>query len=475
MHSRFLRLLTTLSLSTLAVATAQTPGVPAFTVGRNLQVSGEIGFKTPLPEGGAAITITSAEPDKVVFSTHIAQNGTPSIVLEGRAGMRESPEFWVHGLADDGVVEYTVSSQAFGELRGTVTLTPSAVLLIGPFRAPVFKTTPRSAPVRLTLATMRLDAAQKAAEPQALAGGMKLELELETSDSAVGRLEPSTVTLDGGTALATAEFSPTGTGSTEISVSAPPGFSKPLEHGTVTVSVNQPGIALTQDLTIGENLQVIGMVGLGEPAPPGGVTVTLTSSDPAKLLLSPSPTEAGSAKVRITIPAGKVSGEICIQSLTKSGSASYTATAEGHQSRTEKVSFAPSGVVVMLRPYGPPDEAELLRPHAGSVTGGVWASLSKGDKLPLSLWMVQLDPVTLRGADITVQPLRGGAKLEVDLQVSDPAIGKIHSPVLIASGHERAATEFTPTAVGSTVISVVTPAGFTKVANSTSITATVTQ
>lgn len=467
-------LLTTLLALTLATATAQTPVIPAFTVGRNLQVSGVIEFKGPLPAGGAEITIASDDPEKVVFSTHIAKTGAPLVVLQCPAGTRESPEFWVHGLAEEGTVEYTVSSRAFGDLKGTVTLSPSAVVLAGPLRGPTLKTTPRGAAVRLSLSTVRLDPSLKVAEPQALAGGMKLELELATSDPAVGRVEPPTVTIDGGMALATAEFNPSSVGTTEISVPVPPGFSKSLEYGKVDASVNPPGIALTQDLTIGENLQVIGMVGLGEAAPPGGVTVTLTSNDPSRLLLSSSPTDAGSGTLRITIPEGKVSEQVCLQSLTKTGSTTYTATAEGHRSRTEQISFAPSGVVVMLRPYGPPDEAELLRPHAGSVTGGVWASLSKGEKLPLSIWTVQLDPVTLRGADITVQPLRGGAKLQVDLEVSNPGIGKVRSPILIASGHERAATEFMPTAVGSTVISVVTPAGFTKVANSTSITATVT-
>jgi hypothetical protein len=101
------------------------------------------------------------------------------------------------------------------------------------------------------------------------------------------------------------------------------------------------------------------------------------------------------------------------------------------------------------------------------------ASLSKPEKVPLIVWTVQLDPVTLRSADVTVQPLRAGMTLDVVLESSNASVGSVTSPVRIASGSDHATTHFHPLGVGSTDISVVTPPGFTKSDNSTSVKAIV--
>ncbi len=193
--SRTLVALGAIMLSAQVGVTAQ--ALPSFTVGRNLQVSGSIELARPVPEGGAEITITSEDPERLRFAPDIAVRGTASLVLKCRAGMRETPEFWVHGFGDDGEVRYTVSSEILGTLTGLVRLTPSAVLVMGPFRGPHFRTTPRSAPRRVVLYTVRLDSALKFEEQQALAGGLKLDLEISASDTSVGDLNPSEVAISG--------------------------------------------------------------------------------------------------------------------------------------------------------------------------------------------------------------------------------------------------------------------------------------
>jgi hypothetical protein len=118
---------------------------------------------------------------------------------------------------------------------------------------------------------------------------------------------------------------------------------------------------------------------------------------------------------------------------------------------------------------GPPDEAQVLRRDAPDGTYRFKSSVSHPLITTLIAWTAQLDPVSHRAADITVQPLRAGLRIDIALTNSDPGVGSIASAVVIAGGSDHGRVEFTPHAPGSTTISVVTPKAFTRAANSTSV------
>jgi hypothetical protein len=187
------------------------------------------------------------------------------------------------------------------------------------------------------------------------------------------------------------------------------------------------------------------------------------------MLLSAGATEVGSESIKLTIPAGDISAPYYIQALADSGKVTYTATAPGYITRTGTVTMTPSGAVVTPRPYGPPDEAEVMRTDGGGdKPRGFVTHLSGTHKtMPLVVWMMQLDPVTKRGADITVQSLRAGMSVKVLLQSSNPSVGTVTSPVVVAGGSDHAVTEFSSVSAGSTMISAITPEGFTTPGNST--------
>jgi hypothetical protein len=449
--------------------------VPSVAVGRNLQTHATIKLSAPAPETGFKITVRSDDPTRLLLSLNPEVAGSDSITLTLNSGLGESPDFWLQALRDEGEVTYTASAAGFGETKGVVTLSRSAITLVGPFRAPSFPTTPRAEPSRLVLFPMRLDASLKPVEQQAIAGGLPVEAELAVSDEAVGKVNPARITIAGGAPNATADFQPAAAGTAILSVVAPAGFHKPAESASITAQVRTPGIVITDNLMIGENLQLGGMVGLGEAAPAAGIQVTLTSGDPKRLLLSRDANEVGSSQITLPIEAGKVSARFYLQALGRAGQVTYTATAPGFATRTANVNLAPSGVVVTVSEYGPPDEAELLRADAAETPRGFVASLSKPRKTPLVVWTAQLDPVTGRCADVTVQPLRAGLTLNVDLKTTDPAVGKVNSPVVIPAGLDHAGSEFIPQGVGSTEVVVVTPAGFTTAKNSTTVSAIVRQ
>jgi hypothetical protein len=283
----------------------------------------------------------------------------------------------------------------------------------------------------------------------------------------VGKITSSQVLIAGGAADATTEFQPVAPGDTVLAVSVPPGFTAPAKFAAITAGVMTPGISIANEIAVGQNLQLAGSVGLGEAAPASGVVVTLTSSSPGRLLLSPKADEVGSETIRVNIPAGGISAPYYLQALAGSGTVTYTASAPGYASRTGTVTLTPSGVVITPRAYGPPDEAEVLRAGGGADSArGFVTNLSGRAAMPLVVWMMQLDPVTKRGADITVQPLRAGLSVKVVLKSSDPGVGTVASPVTLVAGSDHAVTEFSPVKPGSTLISAIAPDGFITPANS---------
>ncbi len=264
-------------------------------------------------------------------------------------------------------------------------------------------------------------------------------------------------------------------GQTALSVSVPRGFSVPAQFVSVATTVLVPGMAVTDEISIGYNLQTGGSLHLGEAAPAGGVTVTLTSSDPSKLLLSRTADQVGSDCITIAIPAGGVGGAYFIQALAGSGEVTYTATAPGFRTRTGTVTLTPSGLV-MGGPQGPPDEAELINKEIAEGPHGFVTNLAERAGTIVTVYTVQLDPKTHRGADLTVQPVRAGVSIKALLSNSNPAVGKTKaSEMTIMGGVSAASTHFVPDGAGTAEIAVATPTGHMKAGNSTSLTVIVKQ
>ena len=447
-------------------------------VGSNLQAPTTIKLSEPAPEGGLEVTITSGDPSRLKLSRRPEASGTDTIVVKVAGGFNESVEFWVMGMAGEGEVAYTATARSFSPGNGIVTLTPSAIVMVGPFKATEFKSTTGADSSRLVLYSVRMTPSMEYAEQQAVAAGVSLDIEILSSNEGVGVISPTRVSIPGGSPNAISEFKPAKPGTTSITTSIPPGFSRPpTKYAAVVAHIALPGIVVADQLMIGQNLQVAGNVGLGEAAGPGGVQVTITSSDPTQLLISRSGAEVGQKFITVTVPAGAVSAPYMLQALGKAGTVTYSAAAAGYTSRIAKIGLAPSGVVIAPSPYGPPDEAELFR-KSGEGARGFISHLSKASKgkqlkVPLSVWTAQLDPITLRSADITVQPLRAGMSITVNVESSNPAAGTVKSPVVIKGGSEIGHSEFVALTPGTTLITAITPANFTKSTNSTTVEAIV--
>jgi hypothetical protein len=447
---------------------------PNVTVGEHLQVIANIAMEEAAPPAGLEITVTSSDPERVKFARTPDATGSPTLKLPVRPGYRDSPEFYVHGLAKKGTVAYTASAPGFSSSTGMVTLAPSGFILArSGMGAPALTSTTGGGKIELVVYAALLDPDLNFVHPQPLAAGRPVTLKLSSSNPKVAAVSPATLTFAPGTASAPAEFHPVGPGATNVELSIPDGFTTPAQFSVVPAMVITPGMALTDDLALGYNLEAEGTVSLGEPAPAGGIVITLTSSDPSKLLLSRSRADVGSEKIRLEIPAGGVRANYHIQALAASGEVSYTGEAPGFRTRTGTVTLTPSGVVIG-GPQGPPDEAELLVKEIAEGPHGFVTPL-KAAPTVVTVYTVQLDPKTHRGADLTVQRVRAGAAIRAVLANSNPQVGTLESMELtIPGGSSSAVTHFVPACEGVTTVSLGLPHGYTKAANSTSLSVTVT-
>jgi hypothetical protein len=450
-------------------------GVTDEAIRKNLQVFSTITLGSPAPEGGVDISLVSSDEKKLLISKSPLEEGTPALTLKVRAGFRESPEFWLQAFSDEGTVTYRVSGAGYAEALGTVSLSPSAIILSGPYGSPTLMTNVGASPVRLRLTSVRLNSSQENPVEQLLAVAPSVDIPIVSSNPKAGKASLPQVTMKAATSTATLDFIPAGEGETTLSAEVPAGFHKPPQGDGIIATVRLPGLAVSDQILIGQNLQVAGVLSLGAAAPDGGVTVTLTSRSPQSLLLSDSATRVGSASLALTIAKGAASATYYLQATAGSGTAEYVASAKGFRERSATIGFAPSGIVLTPAEHGPPDEAQVLRSKPGDGTHVVSAGLKRGSRTPLVAWTVQLDPVTHRSADITVQPLRAGMTVNVPVRNSSPKVGRVPAALRIAGGSEHATASFEALHEGSTTISVETPGGFTESANSTSVVAIVGQ
>ena len=221
--------------------------------------------------------------------------------------------------------------------------------------------------------------------------------------------------------------------------------------GTVKLpfTVTTAGTISLANFEVGKNMQVNPVV-IFTPAPAAGTVVSITSSDAAKLLLSTSPTVAGSGSLSYTMAGGAAIGDLQAQALAGSGAATVTVSAPGYASATATATLRPSGFVI-------------TNPDFNTVVGDADTTVTVAARM-----------LNEALAPTAAGQVRGGFSVNVSVTSSDPAVGTIVvNPVTLAGGSSTAATSFHPVAGGSTVISLATPEGFGTPTSGQGIAATV--
>ncbi|MBY0504305.1 MAG: PKD domain-containing protein [Bryobacteraceae bacterium] len=406
-------------------------------VGENLQTTTTIRLNAPAPDPGVTVTLLSDDAGKVVFATSPTAAGTGTLVINIPAGRTASAPFYVQGLANSGVVNFTATS-SLGSTVGSVTLFRSAFVLQGPFGVGSdFFTTTGAPPTSLTVLATRLDASGFSIEPLPIRGGLSVDVNVTSGSASVGTMSSVPVRLNGGDSSGTAVFTPASAGASVLNVPVPQGFSAPASGSSLTATVRLPGIVLIDNDTVGNNLQLSGSLSLGQPAPAGGTAVTLTSNSPS-LLLSATATGAGSNSITVTVSEGQFGAPYYLQGKASSGSATYSAAAQGFAPKSATINLAPSGLI-LSGPFGVGFNFSL------SLAGGPRA---------VNITTALLDPGT--NSVVMTQPLAGGASLTIPVGNNSPNFASTPASVVLLPGASSVDVPVTPVAVGATLLNVST-------------------
>jgi len=408
---------------------------------------------------GQPFLITSSDPSKLLFSTTGTDAGSASITVFVPANRSNSPDYFVYGLANTGTVGYTVCEQVdpntpqcmsgadFAPATGNIALARSGFVLQTPAGVAdgtrPFTTTTSSGDSQLTVIAGLLDASGNyTGTSQAIAGGRTVSVNVTSSNTAVGTITTSPVTISTGNNIATTSFHPVANGSTTVSLSTPAGFVAST-NGSTPVNVTTPSLLIFGGSVIGNKLEQSASILISAPAPAGGLPVAISVvSGPATV--SNSPTAVGGASTVVTIPAGASSALYYIQGTANSGTVVIQASAPGFTSSPQQSdTVAPSAIVI----GGP-----------GGFGFAYQVSLS-GGPAPVTIGTAVLDPSG--NAVDTSQLLAPGQSLTVSVGNSNTGVATFPATVTFAGGNATVTANITPKTTGSTVLSVAQPAGFT--------------
>jgi hypothetical protein len=250
---------------------------------------------------------------------------------------------------------------------------------------------------------------------------------------------------------ATAQFDPANLGTTTISIAQPTGFSVPSNFQSATATVNSPSITVG-NATVGVDLQVSLNVTL-QNAPPGPVTVTVTSSDQNIATVTDNGTLAGGSTITFTNVTTTFVGTIFVQGRAL-GSTTITTQAAGYATNTSSVVVHPSGFILNMSDF---------------------TLAASAVNRALRVDAARLDPATLNWSQS--QELRGGlTNIQVPITSSNTSVGTIVGSPAVFNARDIfiQTVAFDPQAQGTSTITIGVPAGFSTPSNFRTITATVT-
>jgi hypothetical protein len=433
--------------------------VPVFTTGYDLEEPVNI-YLPIAPSVPTTVTATISDPTVAIISTSDTVVGQATYTFTNVTQDFIST-LWVQGLKV-GTTTITVAAPGYTTGTMTVTVNPSGFVIDSNQLA--FPTTTYSGPSTLTVYPAILNANlsyNRISEliPQA----PTISLAVTSSSTAVGTVTSPLTFLPNNTSQ-NFTFQPIAVGTTNLTLGTPTPLGTPPAAFSVSTSYQQSVATVTtpvivvKQYTTGQKLQ--GQMGLYLPEPPpSAVNVTITSSDPTKLLISASDTTAGSASLTISVAAGQeYIGGIWFQGQAL-GSLTLTVSAPGYVSGSNTINVYPSGFYYYYTGNFP----------TTTFSGATTLQVTTAVLYPAT----SSYPLALYGSGYELNP--GVAPVTVPLSNSDTAVGTIAgSAVVFTAQNGYASTTFQPAAAGTTNIAITTPSGFSTASPAQTLTATVT-
>lgn len=398
--------------------------VPAIDLGKDLQATVPVRF-TGNVNGEAIITVD--DPSLAVVSADARTTGSREVRLRVSSSFLT---FVLQGLAAGGETRVRVRVPGVGEGDAPVRLGPAGFAFSAETVSIPFHTREPS----LLLRPHRLDEATGLPVfPQVLRPGVRASVALRQEGDAL-HLQRTTLEFDGDrpetdTAL---RFTARATGEATLSFDQPAGFTVPARRGRATVEVVPSRVSVSRALVGIKDVMTTFELRLDGSPTLTGVPLTISSSDPARLLLSATGQDAGSGTITRT------SGNLLrLYGLADSGSVRVRIEGEG---------IAPEEFVVPLTPF----PLKLRGPLAGVNTlltpqqPGSWRlDLGEAGSRPLALRPgaspVRVEIISSDPRVVTARPnvveLRPGAG-SVSFEVVPGAPGEAELQLVTAPGYE---------------------------------------
>jgi hypothetical protein len=459
-------------VSGTATVTAPTPAFTGYTVngvGLYEVASGSLGGTAPSP---VTVTVTSSNPSVVLLSTNASTVGSASISFTNITN--GLPNFYVQGVAQ-GTSTLTISAPGVNNATETVTVYPVGIVFT--YSSDTLNTTTFSSPSGVSVGLELLNTGTLT--NMALCGGGgyncmvgpgSASIAVTSSNTAVGTISTSPITIPAGSSSASTTFTPGTSGTTTIALGTQPsGFSASTStnavSGTTTVSAPQPYFTIYGGITYGNPTIYYGTyTGVGlylenninfSATAPSPVTATITSSNPAVAVLSSSASTLGSGTLTFS---NLTSGtpNFYIQGLSV-GSTVITVTIPGFNNTTETITVEPSGLVFN-------NSSEVLTTTTGSSPSTITVSAVLLNPGTLTYLATCSGATSQGGYACAVGPNAAG----IPVTSSNTATGTITtSPVTLPVGSYSATTTFDPLAAGTSTLSLGTqPTGFTATSSS---------
>jgi hypothetical protein len=237
-----------------------------------------------------------------------------------------------------------------------------------------------------------------------------------------------------------------------LEVATPSGFEASSNFRQITAIVTAPAINgfSGNALRVGEDLQDAVNISLSV-APPSPVDITITIASSAIARISDASTVLGGTTVVFSGVANTTQRTVFLQGLLQ-GTTQVTVSAPGYATSSQTITVDPSGFIINS-------------PSAINTTASA-ANTS------IQITPARLAPGTFNFAEN--EAVRAGVTVQVPVTSSNTAAGVIAvSPLTFGPNISSVNTQFDPVAAGTSILTVVAPAGFDASNNFRQITATV--
>jgi hypothetical protein len=407
--------------------------------GRDLQSSVSVRLQNA-PPAPVDLTLSVPAGSGVLLSSDPLVQGTETLVIPGVANALNRLVY-VQGTAV-GSSTVTASAPGYADALLPVTVSPSGFVFTSvnsPVTVDAFAANQNYA-VRLAI----LNDDGSFFTWDSIRGGATIPVVVTSSNPAAGTIVNSPVTFTSNVGFVNASFDPVAQGSTVVAITQPAGYTATTTATTsarTQFTVNVEGSAVlfaVGSLRTGRDLQSNVSVRL-QSAPAAPVDLTLSVPAGSGVLLSSDPLVQGAETLVIPGVANALNRTVYVQG-TAVGSTTVTASAPGYADALLPVTVSPSGFV--FTGLGSP------------VTVDAFAANQN--------YAVRLAILNNDGSFFTWDAVRGGASIPVVVTSSNPAAGTIvNSPVLFTSNVSFVNATFDPVALGSTVVAITQPAGYT--------------